>query len=253
MNLEDAALQLDEAALSASPIEPLTKRTSFGRSEGYTIQSLLMERRRARGEVQSGLKMGFTSAATMKQMSVDGPICGQLTTEMELVPGEQTSRRCFIHPRVEPEIVFLLSRSIQSGESPSQVVRAIDAVACGVEVIDSRYVGLEFSMADIVADNASAARYMVGSWHRWPFDISNLGVLLEVDGVVVEIGSTAAILGSPTRALVHAARLAENLGLELQGGDIVLAGAATASVSLEGATDVRATVEKLGQCTVKFL
>ena len=181
-------------------------------------------------------------------MNVDEPVCGQLTTAMELVPGEPTSMRSFIHPRIEPEVVFLMSRSVRKDESPSQVVRAIDAVACGLEVIDSRYVDFEFSLADVVADNASASGYMVGPWHRWPVDLSNLGVLLEVDGRVVEIGSTAAILGDPIRAVVKAVRIAGSLGLQLEAGWIVLAGAATAAVKLSAATRVRANVEALGQC-----
>lgn len=249
MKLEEAAEQLDDAALRAQPVVQLTKRMSLDPISGYRVQALLAERRFARGEKQSGVKMGFTSRAKARQMGVDEPICGRLTTGMELVPGERVSPGSFIHPRVEPEVVFLLSRALSPGEPPSQVVRAIDAVACGIELIDSRYVDFEFSLADVIADNASASRYLVGPWHRWPMDVGNLGVLLEMNGRVVEIGSTAAILGEPTRALIRAAELALELGTEVEAGWVMLAGAATAAVPMQPDSVVRAIIEGLDECS----
>jgi 2-oxo-3-hexenedioate decarboxylase len=71
---------------------------------------------------------------------------------------------------------------------------------------------------------------------------------LEIDGRLVEAGSTAAILGRPLRALAAAARLAPRGFLEA--GTVIFAGAATAAVPLKNGVHVRATVSGLG--TVGF-
>lgn len=41
---------------------------------------------------------------------------------------------------------------------------AIDGVAVALEIIDSRYAGFEFRLPDVVADNTSAAAFVVGDW-----------------------------------------------------------------------------------------
>ncbi len=102
----------------------------------------------------------------------------------------------------------------------------------------------------MVADNASSAGFILGGWQPRSKDIGNLGMVLEVDGDAVEIGSSAAILGSPIRSLVAAARLAAEVGTALEAGDIVLAGAATAAIPLASGTFVRGRFEQLG--TISF-
>ncbi len=142
-----------------------------------------------------------------------------------------------IHARAEPEVAFLLSRD------PDPVVRA---VAPALEVIDSRFEGFDFSLPDVIADNTSAAGFVDRPVAAGPDGLDNLGVLLEVNGRVVQTGSTAAVLGDPRRAFDAAVRLAGGRGVELRDGWIVLAGAATAAVPLNPGDHVRAVVEKLG-------
>jgi 2-oxo-3-hexenedioate decarboxylase len=77
-------------------------------------------------------------------------------------------------------------------------------------------------------------------------DFSNLGVYLEIDGEVKQIGSTAAILGHPLRSLVAAARLVAEAGEEISVGDIVMAGGITAAPNLAPGQTVRTTVQGLG-------
>ena len=58
---------------------------------------------------------------------------------------------------------------------------------------------------------------------------------------------TDAMLGHPLRSLVAAARLVTQRGEQLNAGDIVLAGAATAAETMTGKRFVQLTVEKLGK------
>src|SRR5690606_18888326 len=124
---------------------------------------------------------------------------------------------------------------------------AVEAVAPAIEVIDSRYRDFKFTLEDVVADNCSSAAYVLGSWNRPDEDIGNLGMLLEFNGRVVGVGSSAAILGHPARSLAAASRLLGAAGRQLEAGWVVMAGSATAAQPLTTGLHVRATVQHLGR------
>ena len=115
-----------------------------------------------------------------------------------------------------------------------------------MEIIDSRYENFKFSLEDVVADNTSASGLVVGPWQPPDMDLDNLGMVLEFDFRPVQIGSSAAILGHPVRALVSAARLAGEAGEVLKAGWIVMAGGATAAEALRADIHVRNSVQNLG-------
>ena len=78
-------------------------------------------------------------------------------------------------------------------------------------------------------------------------DFSNLGLTLQLDGRVVQVGSTAALLGHPLRSLVAAARLAAEAGEPLQAGWIVMAGGATPAEWIKPGQYVSVEMQGLGQ------
>jgi 2-oxo-3-hexenedioate decarboxylase len=239
------AERLDEAARSVTAIAPLA--AGLDQDAAYAVQAALVERRLARGERLVGLKMGLTSRAKMAQMGVDEVIWGRLTDAMRVADGGTVATSRLIHPRVEPEVAFLLDRAPEPGDDFATVVRA---VAPAIEVIDSRYVDFSFTLPDVIADNTSAAAFVLGPWRPVPVGLDNLGVLLEVDGRVAQVGSTAAILGDPRRAFDEAVRLAARHGVRMQAGWVLLAGAATAAVPLAPGAYVRAVVEGLGAASL---
>ena len=69
---------------------------------------------------------------------------------------------------------------------------------------------------------------------------------MSFDGRPVQIGSTAAILGNPARALVGAAQLAADEGSRLEAGWTVLAGAATAAQAIVPGIHVRLEAQNMG-------
>ncbi|TMR01896.1 4-oxalocrotonate decarboxylase [Actinomadura soli] len=244
VDVDMLAERLDKAARDALPVAKLTERTPFDVATAYAVQRAGIERRRRRGELLAGVKMGFTSRAKMAQMGVDDVIWGLLTDAMLTESAVDVSE--LIHPRVEPEIAYLIGREVRSAAA---VESAVTGVAVGFEVLDSRYRDFKFTLPDVIADNASAARFGFGAWHA-PHDVSNIGLLMEIDGRPVQTGSSAAILGDPARSLRAAARLALGAGLKLEPGWIVLAGAATAAVPLPKGAHVRVTGAGLGSVEV---
>jgi 2-oxo-3-hexenedioate decarboxylase len=223
---------LDAALLGAKAIPQVNLG---GVDEAYGVQAELVRRRLDRGEKLVGVKMGLTSKAKMAQVGVDQVIWGRLTDAMRVADGGTVSLEGFIHPRIEPEVAFL----VRDG--------AIAAVAPALEIIDSRYADFKFTLPDVIADNTSAAAFVIGAWSPVPSNVDNLGVLLEVDGAVAQVGSTAAILGDPRRAFEQGAIMVG----ELVDGWVFLAGAATEAVPLKPGSSVRAAVEGLGTASVK--
>ena len=241
------AKAIDDASRTATAIGQLSKRrgVTVSLEDAYRVQAASIARRRRRGERRSGVKMGFTSRAKALQMGVSDLIYGRLTEAMLIADGGTLSLARYIHPRVEPEVAFLLKSPMSGRLSPAEAMTHVEAVAPALEIIDSRYKDFKFSLSDVVADNCSSAAYVVGSWNRPDGDISNLGMVMSCNGRPMEIGSSAAILGHPARALADAARFAHETGDTLEAGFIVLAGGATAAVALRPNTTIRLDVERL--------
>ena len=246
MEIQNLAKVIDHAAFAAEPIEQLTARLSFDKGQAYDIQRLSIKRRSQRGEVPMGVKMGFTSRAKMAQMGVEDMIIGRLTSAMEIDEGGQLVMERYIHPRVEPEIVFRLSKPARGPVSPLEAMNFIDAVAPALEIIDSRYKNFKFTLEDVLADNCSSSGFVVGNWLPKNTDVSNLGIILNANGRMVQSGSTSAILGNPIRSLVEAFKLSDEFDMPLNEGDIVLAGAATAAVDICQGDAVNAEFQNIG-------
>jgi 2-oxo-3-hexenedioate decarboxylase len=217
--------------------------------DAYAVQHAVVARRLARGERLLGTKLGMTSRAKMAQMGISEVICGQVTDAMRIPDGGPVDLTTLIHPRVEPEVVFRLARDVDVRDPRVDIAACVDAVAPGLEIIDSRYRNFRFSLPDVVADNTSAAYFVVGPWQ--PLDeergraLGELAVELLVDGEAVERGSTGEILGHPLDALRALVPLARRHGFPLTAGQVILAGAATAAVPL-GPGPVQARVAGLG-------
>src|SRR5437763_2979100 len=111
--------------------------------------------------------------------------------------GEPLSGGEHINPRAEPEIVFVMGRALEGANVTTlDVLRATSAVAVGIEIIDSRYQDYRCTMPDVVADNSSAGRFVVGTpVSPAGIDLRLVGVVFEHCGEVVATASGAATLG----------------------------------------------------------
>ncbi len=245
-NIERIAQHLDDAARHAKEVEQLAEPLTL--DEAYAVQKASIARRLARGEVRVGVKMGFTSRAKMAQMGVHDMIWGRLTDAMIVEDGGATQLSRYVHPRIEPEVAYLLKSRLVGTVTPLQALSAVEAIAPAIEIIDSRYKAFKFSLTDVVADNSSSSGFVVGSWHKPDLDCSNLGIVVSFNGAQVLFGSTAAILGNPIRSLVAAARFAAQADEPLLPGWIVMAGGASHAEALSAGVAVECEVHQLGKC-----
>lgn len=246
MDLKKLAIQLDEAAVRAKPIEQLTLSNSLNLDQAYEIQRLAIEERLNRGEKLIGLKMGFTSVAKMEQMGVHDMIWGRLTDSMLIDNGGEAQLSKYIHPRAEPEICFHICKDIPGEVALEDLDEYVDGIAAAIEIIDSRFENFKFSLEDVVADNCSSIGLAIGEWQQPSREINALKMSQSFNCEVVAEGSSADILGDPWKSLQAATRLAAKYNEPIKAGHVIMAGAATAAIFLKPETDVQAEVEKLG-------
>ena len=129
----------------------------------YAIQDEVLARKVAPGEKVIGVKLGLTSRAKQQRMNVHAPLTGWLTDAMVMPAGVPVPQPELIHPRAEPELVFVLGAPLEGpGVTSATAMAAVDMVYGGLEIIDSRYRDFRFTLPDVVADNASSAKFVIG-------------------------------------------------------------------------------------------
>jgi 2-oxo-3-hexenedioate decarboxylase len=229
-----AADELLEAEDNRHDREPITDTwPELDLATAYEIQDETLRRRLARGESLVGVKLGLTSRAKQQRMNIDSPLVAWLTDAMILRAGDPVPQDKLIHPRIEPEIVFVMGQRLTGpGITAAQALAAVDRVYAGAEVIDSRYKDFRFTLPDVVADNASSGAFVVGSvgLHPEQLDLALEAVLVEVDGAVVDTATGAAVQGNPAEALALAANELARRGLFIEAGQVVLTGGMTDAV-----------------------
>ncbi|KFU77738.1 2-oxo-3-hexenedioate decarboxylase [Amycolatopsis lurida] len=242
--------RLDTAQTSRVDTLSLADDHAFDIADAYAIQAELLARRESRGERVLGVKLGLTSKAKMAQMGVSEVIAGRLTDAMRIADGGEVSLAGFIHPKVEPEVAYRLARDIDLADPAFDVESAVDAMAPAIEIIDSRYRDFRFTHTDVVADNTSAAGFVLGPWRAFG-EVANRAVRLR-SGDREVIGSTSAILGDPVRALHALVELCRKRDIPLRAGQVVLAGAATEAVPFVPGV-AEADIAGLGRVSVRGL
>jgi 2-oxo-3-hexenedioate decarboxylase len=207
--------------------------TDLDLETAYEVQDETLRRRLARGETLVGVKLGLTSAAKQARMGIAEPLVAWLTSDMVLADGDPVPQDKLIHPRVEPEIVFIMASPLRGpGVTREQALAAVGQVLGGAEVIDSRYKDFKFTLPDVVADNASSGAYVTGDVVVGPHDLDLAAetVTVEVDGEAVYTGTGADVQGHPAEALAFAANVLARRGLGIEAGQVVLTGGITDAV-----------------------
>lgn len=236
-------------------LQPFSATAGFDEEQAYAYQDELIGRKLAAGDIVIGAKLGLTSKAKQKTMNVDTPCFGQLLASTLLPAEEPVVLSELIHPRVEPEIVFHLREPLAGpGVTAHHVLAATEAIGCGLEVIDSRYAAFKFTLADVVADNTSAARFVLGARRVAPADIPDLslvGCVIEKDGDIVYTAAGAAVLGNPADAVALLANWLGRRGKRLEPGWVVLSGGMTDAVPLTAGSCITADFGRLGSVRVR--
>ncbi|MFT3727894.1 MAG: fumarylacetoacetate hydrolase family protein [Terricaulis sp.] len=245
------------AAYASGAIAPLRETLAATDADGaYAIQALNTQYWIGSGRRVVGRKIGLTAEAVQKQLGVDQPDFGVLFEDMQIPnAGELTSAR-LLQAKAEAEIALVMGREIEDAEaSEAWIAAAVDHVVAAIEIVDSRIADWKITFADTVADNGSAAYFVLGRDRRKleGLDLYTCGMALEFNNKVVSVGAGAACLGHPLKAAAWLARTLAARGEPLRAGDIVLTGALGPMAPLAPGLHVRAQIGGVGSAEFSFV
>lgn len=248
------AEHLESAELQAYDVTKITDdHPNMDWEDAYDIQWEIRRRKQERGHRIIGLKMGLTSYAKMEQMGVETPVYAFLADYFSIPDGGMVKSKELIHPKMEAEIAIITNRDLTGpGCTVADVLNATDAVIPAVEIIDSRYRDFKFDLKSVVADNASSSRFITGGILQRieGLDLKTLGVVMEKNGEVVELGAGAAVLGHPASSVAMLANMLAERDEIIPAGSFIMTGGITAAVSIEAGDSVCVRYQNLG--TINF-
>lgn len=232
---------------------PSALHPELDEADAYRIAAAKLQ---LRNRKSTGYKLGYTSAAMRLQMNISSPNYGVLT-EDQLVRGSELPYDELIHPLVEPEIAIRLNEGLPPAarHDRNSILAARPEFMLAIEVCDTRYPTYRFKAVDNIADNSSAARYVLGT----PIaidpdtDLADLGVELWIDDELKDQGVGANALDDP---LLAVAWLANRLGQEnkcIQAGDVVLTGGLTKGYLVQRGQRVANKSAGLEAAAVRFV
>lgn len=252
-SLLKTAKMLHQARVKAVPVNQLSQTTEIfaspeKRKVSYQIQNFQLKLRLENHEHLVGWKMGLTSEAKRKQMNLDSSLYGHLTDKMRVGERQVYGLSGKIHPKVEPEIAFVMGKKLEGKITRDEAYSAIQSVCCALEILDSRYTQFKyFSMEDVIADNSSSCDFVLGPLVQefQHLNLANLKMEMFVNGELMQSGNSKDISGDPVNSIVELCELLSEQDRFVQAGDIVLAGAATQAVELQPNMEVKLITEGL--------
>lgn len=252
---DDLARRLRDAYRDGA-VQPLRDGLEPNDVDGaYAVQTINTRFWIDQGRRLVGRKAGLTAKAVQQQLGVDQPDFGALFADMRIANGGLLDPALALQPKAEAEIAFVLADDLPDENTDlSMVARSIASVHAAIEIVDSRIADWKISFADTVADNGSAAFFVLAD-EGLPLagqDIYTAGMVMEVNGEIASTGVGAAALGNPLNAVAWLARTLAGRGEPLRAADIVLAGALGPMIALKPGDHVRAIVGGIGECRFSY-
>jgi 2-oxo-3-hexenedioate decarboxylase len=135
-----------------------------------------------------------------------------------------------------------------------EILDATEFVQPAIEILDSRFEKFKFDLASVIADNGSAARFVLGGRPRRPrdLDLRTIGLVLERNGEIAALASSGAVLGHPAEAIRMMVSWLHSRGRTLPAGSVVLTGGATEAIPVEAGDAVFARFQDMGEISVRF-
>jgi len=245
--LADKLVAAGEAHTATSPF---AEEIGLTVDAAYDVQDAVLAR--IPGPITAA-KIGLTSIAKQRQVNVDEPLYGWMTESMLFGTGGrgEFERSRLIQPRAEPEIAFRTSAELGGPDvTAEEVLAATDSIMPAIDILDSRFTGYEFTLADVTADNSSAGGYILGEPSEVASDLSLCGVVLVKNGEIIDTAAGAAVMDHPAESMAWFVRKLHQRDRTLPAGTVVCAGAWTAATPMEPGDVVVAEFDRYGKVEV---
>jgi 2-oxo-3-hexenedioate decarboxylase len=240
MDVQDIVKQAFAALETGRQIAPFSKaHPDFGLKESYRVAADVRAEREARGERPIGRKIGFTNRTIWAEYGVYAPIWGYVydSTVRDLASEPlEVSLKGLAEPRIEPEIIFGLAAPPAPDMDERELMRCVDWIAHGFEIVQSIFPNWTFRAPDTVAAYGLHARLFVGPRRAaeprreaWARELSRFEIDLFRNGALMDHGVAANVLDGPLFALRHLTQtlVQDPFNPPLATGEIVTTGTLT--------------------------
>ena len=186
-------------------VPPFTARhPNLTMDDAYRVTALVHEIRLAQGYTPVGRKIGFTNRRLWDEYGVRAPIWGyvydrtlhDLATPLPLAP--------YSAPKIEPEIMFGLAKAPSPGMDDAALLKCVDWVAHGYEMVQSIYPDWTFTAPDTVIADAMHAALLIGSRYKtgknageWLRTLTSFEIELFCGGKPMDGGHALNVLEGP--------------------------------------------------------
>ena len=200
--------------------------------DAYKIQDALVDKKIQSGLTIKGWKIGLTSKAMQDALKIDIPDSGILFDNMLFDSGDSIPSERFIETRIEAEIGFCASKTLEGNINREEVLDATEYVFPLLEILDTRIerqdkkTGQLRTVYDTISDNAANAGVVIGSERHNPkkFDLRRVGAVVYRNGEVEETGLGAGVLDDPVSGIIWLVKRLSQYNQKINPGDIILSG-----------------------------
>lgn len=246
--LDPAAIATEIFALlgTGRQVAPYAARYSgLDVAAAYRIAAGVHARRVARGERPVGRKIGFTNRRIWPEYGVWAPIWGHVydSTARDLSKvADGFPLAGLAEPRIEPEVMFGMAAAPEPGMDDAALLRCIEWVAHGFELVQSLFPGWKFAAADCVAAYGLHGALFIGErfpvasrLERWRATLPAFEIDLLCDGKVIDHGIASHVLDGPVSAIRHLVDVlaADPSQPRLVAGEVVTTGTLTRAIPVQ--------------------
>ena len=255
--IERSALNLRHAYTQGAiaPLRHLFPATTDNLQIAYAIQQCNTAHWVQQGRQVIGYKIGLTAPVVQQQLGVSEPDMGVLFADMAQTTDESIPFKDYLQPKIEAEIALCLKSNITKRINNLEALApVIDYVLPAIEIVDSRIQQWDIQLLDTVADNASAAGFVLGGFPKTLAEIDLLAVkmTLQTKGKTLSEGVGANCLEHPLKAALWLVNHCVDTGQPLRAGQIILTGALGPMVDVQAENYYKAQLAGLGEVSIGF-
>jgi 2-oxo-3-hexenedioate decarboxylase len=244
VDVKQLARELYEANATGQliSIPPSARDIGFDLTAAYAVEAELVRLRQAAGHATVGRKVGFASKALWRKLKLETLVWANMyddTVHHADSHSASLSLTGMVLPKIEPEIVLKLREPLVTtgGEDAVTVLKSVEWIAMGFEIINYIFPDGQFQPIDFVAAFGFHAALVISEPR--PVTPDNIPSLAEQlaqfnaqlfkDGQFMEEGRAKNALGSPALCLGELARAIAQRSdaVPLAAGELISSGTLT--------------------------